>query len=147
MPSRADALALSALLAGRFVVHAEQGEIWTPAGSRAEYLDRRLAYGRVVVSKQPMALAMAHRMVWMSVHGAIPPGLQINHINRLRWDNRIANLELVTPRGNARHWRDLGYEAIGQRDDAVPTDWLDRLDNGTAQPEQINPYARHPGAL
>lgn len=45
----------------------------------------------------------AHRLVWEAVHGPIPEGLQINHLNGIKADNRIANLELVTPKENARH--------------------------------------------
>lgn len=44
-----------------------------------------------------------HRMVWQAIHGPIPDGLQINHINGIKTDNRIANLELVTHTENAAH--------------------------------------------
>lgn len=59
--------------------------------------------------------AQAHRMIWESVHGPIPAGLQINHINGVKHDNRIANLELVTPSENTRHAYKLGLRrADGQ---------------------------------
>lgn len=45
----------------------------------------------------------AHRLLWESVHGPIPDGLQINHKNGIKHDNRIENLELVTPSENALH--------------------------------------------
>lgn len=45
----------------------------------------------------------AHRVVYESVHGPIPKGKEINHINGVKDDNRIANLELVTPSENLRH--------------------------------------------
>jgi hypothetical protein len=38
---------------------------------------------------------MAHRLAWLYVHGSWPAG-QIDHINRVRDDNRIANLRVVT---------------------------------------------------
>ena len=39
--------------------------------------------------------ARAHRLAWIYVHGDIPHGLYIDHINRDRSDNRICNLRLV----------------------------------------------------
>lgn len=38
-----------------------------------------------------------HRVVWERYRGAIPPGVHVHHRNGNRTDNRIANLELVTP--------------------------------------------------
>ncbi len=37
----------------------------------------------------------AHRLAWLYVYGKWPAG-QIDHINRVRSDNRIANLRIVT---------------------------------------------------
>ena len=42
-----------------------------------------------------------HRVVWTLLKGAIPEGLEIDHINRQRDDNRIENLRLVTRKENA----------------------------------------------
>lgn len=41
-----------------------------------------------------------HRVVWEMFNGPIPEGLVINHINGIRGDDRIENLELVTPAVN-----------------------------------------------
>jgi hypothetical protein len=45
----------------------------------------------------------AHRVVWEAVNGPVPDGMEINHVNGVKDDNRIANLELVTTQGNAQH--------------------------------------------
>lgn len=59
---------------------------------------------------------MAHRLIWQAVHGAIPEGMQINHKNGVKSDNRLANLELVTPSANTKHAYDMGLAcAIGDR--------------------------------
>ena len=44
-----------------------------------------------------------HRIIWCMVHGSIPEGMQIDHINGVRDDNRIDNLRLVTRVVNNRN--------------------------------------------
>lgn len=52
---------------------------------------------------------MAHRLVaaaWLT----LPPSttgvyLTVNHVNRIRHDNRLVNLEIVSMADNQRHWR------------------------------------------
>jgi DNA invertase Pin-like site-specific DNA recombinase len=44
-----------------------------------------------------------HRLVWEAFHGDIPVGMEINHKNGVKRDNRLANLELVTPSENMLH--------------------------------------------
>lgn len=79
--------------------------------------------GYVEISSAGM-VGLAHRMIWESVHGPIPQGMQINHINGIKTDNRIVNLELVTPSENTKHAYRLGLRradgefngrAIGKR--------------------------------
>lgn len=53
------------------------------AGSRGDYPEK-----------------LRSRLIWFSVNGPIPEGMQINHKNHVRDDDRIENLELVTPTQN-----------------------------------------------
>jgi hypothetical protein len=39
---------------------------------------------------------LAHQIVWESVHGKIPKGMHLHHVNGNRLDNRIENLKLLT---------------------------------------------------
>lgn len=50
-----------------------------------------------------------HRIIWELMNGEIPEGMQIDHINRDRSDNRIENLRLVTPSGNCENRECKGY--------------------------------------
>lgn len=45
----------------------------------------------------------AHRIVWEMHFGNIPKGLQVDHINSIRTDNRIENLRLVDHSANGRN--------------------------------------------
>lgn len=70
--------------------------------------------GRVVAVK-------AHRLVYEVKIGAIPEGLEINHRNLDKHDNRPDNLELVTSSGNIQH----SYANGRTRPWSTATQWRD----------------------
>lgn len=43
-----------------------------------------------------------HRFVWETFNGKIPFGMEINHINEDKTDNRLENLECITQTENIR---------------------------------------------
>lgn len=45
----------------------------------------------------------AHRIIWEMIYGKIPDGLEIDHINGSRSDNRIENLRLVSREENTHN--------------------------------------------
>lgn len=130
LASPADRLAKRAIDNGFILVDPVTGIVTRPNGARAERADRN-AYGRVAVQYSPkLVWAQAHRIVWIAAHGLMPATLQINHCNGKRWDNRIANLELVSPSGNTNHAHGNEYVRIGLDETAVPPDWLAAPDSG-----------------
>lgn len=44
-----------------------------------------------------------HRLVWESFNGKIPDGMQINHIDEDKTNNRLDNLNLMTPKENVNY--------------------------------------------
>lgn len=90
----------------KFRFDPEAGLVYGRGGKPVGTKDR-LGYLQVNVGGR---LAMAHRLIWESVHGPIPDGLEINHKNGVKDDNRIANLELVTKSENLRHAYRLGLK-------------------------------------
>lgn len=80
-----------------------------------DYLRSRLTDGRY---------ALAHRVVWIATHGAIPDGWTINHKNGDRCDNRPVNLEPVPADDNVRLYarRDHFDHQVLDAFDAAPGD-------------------------
>jgi hypothetical protein len=70
----------------------------------------------------------AHRIIWAMAHGQWPEG-HVDHINGIRTDNRIANLRVVCPAGNARNKRRYSSNASGH----TGVRWYKPLEKWVAQ--------------
>ena len=98
--------------------------VGTPAGSG--YLNVCINYRKYIV----------HRLVWLYVYGHFPPH-DIDHINRVKTDNRLANLRSVTRSENqhnlaTKQSNTSGF--TGVRRSPTPGKWCARI---TIKSEEI----------
>lgn len=56
-----------------------------------------------------------HKCVYESFHGKIPEGMQVNHINEDIHDNRLENLNLMTPKENTNWGTGIERKTLSQR--------------------------------
>lgn len=57
-------------------------------------------YGVCLYKQSIKKTCKIHRLVWLAFNGPIPEGLQVNHINEIKADNRLENLNLMTAKEN-----------------------------------------------
>lgn len=67
------------------------------------------------------------RIIWMLVYGEDPGELQVDHDNRQRDDNRLSNLYLKTPKGQAINRSTTRLITFENKTMSV-SDWADELD-------------------
>lgn len=66
-------------------------------GKILKQVDTGLGYLQVCLRKYGKNHSLyVHRLVWEAFKGPIPEGMQVNHINEIKSDNRLGNLNLVT---------------------------------------------------
>lgn len=68
-------------------------------------------YRRIKIHEQKY---LAHRLAWFYVHGEWPSG-QVDHVNRIRHDNRLVNLRVVTPEENGQNRSQSKNNTSGMR--------------------------------
>lgn len=78
-------------------------------------IKRPAGYLHVALSdRKNKKLFYAHRLVCAAFIGPIPDGMQVNHINNDRADNRLSNLEYVTAKQNCQHRKVHGTFPTGE---------------------------------
>jgi hypothetical protein len=84
----------------------------------------------------------AHRLAWMHVYGDIPQGIEIDHINGNKSDNRISNLRLATRSENCRNSKLSPLNTSGSKG----VSWNKARNKWTAQ-IKINGRQKHLGVF
>lgn len=85
-----------------------------------------------VVIKINRRMYLAHRLAWLTVYGYWPAA-EIDHINGMRHDNRIANLREATRTENARNRKLPRHNTSGHKGvtwDAAANKWKSRVGVG-----------------
>jgi hypothetical protein len=88
--------------AAGLVRNVRRGNLLRPRPSPRGYLSVRLYRDAVGTN------FLVHRLVAAAFIGPIPAGRHVNHKNGPKGDNRLINLEVVTPLENHRHAKSLG---------------------------------------
>lgn len=108
---------------GRFWRHAtitRRGTLWLKTPRRAESLSGN-GYLRLTLYIPTIGIrsVQAHRVVWTKNHGPIPDGMQVNHKDLNKQNNRENNLELLNQSGNMLH----SYANGRRRPWSFATEW------------------------
>jgi len=96
------------------LIHASHGysvdpELGVVLGILGKPVGRVKRDGYVYVNRRKLEIS-AHRLIWQAVHGDIADGLQIDHIDGDKTNNRITNLRAVTGSINCQNRRNArGY--------------------------------------
>lgn len=69
-------------------------------GKKAGHMIRSIGYFGIAYRRK---IYLVHRVIWELFNGPIPSGRKIDHINRIRTDNRIENLRLVDNYANSQN--------------------------------------------
>lgn len=110
------------IASGQIVVDCENGKIYTTKGPGGKRLSEpRLLAGTNVNGYRVVSIrngdtklqCRVHRVVWIAKNGIIPEGYVIDHINNDKADNRISNLQLLTPEENSHKAHRDGRYLVG----------------------------------
>ena len=116
------------IIEGNIIVDAEAGKVYRTRGPGGVKLDKPQemkgsdSNGYLVVKISNGTTKMTcrvHRIIWISRHGIVPDGYCIDHINSNKKDNRVSNLQLLTPQDNSTKAAQDGLYKTGEDNGAT----------------------------
>lgn len=119
------------LAEGNIIANQERGKVYGTRGpggcpyKEPKELKGSDVNGYKVVSIRNGATKLqcrVHRIIWISAHGIIPDGYVIDHINNDKTDNRLENLQLLTPEQNSQKAQADGLYKSGLDNKATKLD-------------------------
>ena len=105
-----DEIIACALASKDIEADADSGKVYTHRGPGGMRLDEPREIGNTIVNGYKVANLTANgqkkqvrinRVIYIAAYGAIPYGYVIDHINNDKSDNRISNLQAITPEDNS----------------------------------------------
>ena len=73
-----------------------------PSKKKTGYLYTNIYWGKKLTERASLRI---HRVVYETFIGIIPEGFVVDHINNIKDDNRLENLQLLTPKDNTiKYW-------------------------------------------
>lgn len=111
-------------------------------------LIRSIGYYQVALWKNSkVRFYLVHRLVWEAFNGQIPENMQVNHINEIKTDNRLSNLNLMTAKENtnwgSRNERSAKKQINGKK--SKPVLQFDLNDNFIKEYPSIRQVERETG--
>lgn len=116
------------LQCGNIVADSESGKVFATRGSGGVRLSKpKELLGSVVNGYKVVNIrngttklqCRIHRIIWISVNGVVPDGYCIDHINNDKQDNRLSNLQLLTPTENSHKAKEDGLYKTGKDNKAT----------------------------
>ena len=111
---------------GRYVIYSD-GRIWSVKRNKFLKLTKHpKGYLRIVISKKSYLVHQLVAQTFITNHDNLP---EVNHINEIKDDNRVENLEWCTTRYNVQHKQHkehLGVRYHKQNDTYQARVWYDK---------------------
>ncbi len=78
-----------------------------PARHQGRIMNSRIKNGYILTTLD-CKTKLVHRLVCEAFLSSFSAELEVNHKNAIKGDNRVCNLEMCTPKGNAEHAKAMG---------------------------------------